>query len=69
MDRLEDFFINYKRKAITLRFGKQEIKTPFINPQDGRMRPTGEQGLWTEWEPRKNLKFQGGYIKCPPGEQ
>ena len=62
MDRLEDFFINYKRKAITFRFGKQEIKTPFINPQDGRMRPTGEQGLWTEWEPRKNLKFQGGWL-------
>jgi hypothetical protein len=62
MDRLEDFYINYKRKSLAVRFGKQEIKTPFINPQDGRMRPTGEQGFWTEWNLHRHLKLQGGWI-------
>ena len=62
MDRLEDFFLKYKRKSTEIRFGKQEIKTPFINPQDGRMRPTGEQGLWTQWEPSENWKLQGGWL-------
>jgi hypothetical protein len=62
MDRLEDFFVNYERKGLNLRFGKQEIKTPFINPQDGRMRPTGEQGLWMEWQPHDDFKLQGGWL-------
>jgi hypothetical protein len=62
MDRLEDFYLNYRRKSLQIKFGKQEIKTPFINPQDGRMRPTGEQGLWTEWEPHENWKIQGGWL-------
>lgn len=62
MDRLEDFYLQYKRKSMEIRFGKQEIKTPFINPQDGRMRPTGEQGLWTQWEPHEHWKLQGGWL-------
>lgn len=62
MDRLEDFFLQYKRNKIQVRFGKQEIKTPFINPQDGRMRPTGEQGLWMNYQPSRNLTLEGGWL-------
>jgi len=62
MDRLEDFYLQYKWKSGETRFGKQEIKTPFVNPQDGRMRPTGEQGVWTQWEPGEKWKLQGGWI-------
>lgn len=28
----------------------------------GRMRPTGEQGVWTQWEPSEKWKLQGGWI-------
>jgi hypothetical protein len=62
MDRLEDFYLQYNRKNIQFRFGKQEIKTPFINPQDGRMRPTGEQGIWVQLQPFDQLKVEGGWI-------
>ena len=45
MDRLEDFYLKYSHKKLVVTIGKQVIQTPFVNPQDGRMRPTGEQGF------------------------
>lgn len=62
MDRLEEFYLRYHRKAVKVTFGKQEIKTPFVNPQDGRMRPTGEQGVWLEWTPKERLVLQSGWM-------
>lgn len=51
LDRLEELHLSYQHKAWKLVFGKQIINTPFINPQDGRMRPTEVSGLWTTWQP------------------
>lgn len=62
LQRLEDFFIRYNYKNSFIRFGKQVIKTPFINPQDGRMRPTGEQGVWAEVNEIKKLKVELGWL-------
>ncbi len=62
MQRLEDFFIRYNYRNSYLKFGKQVIKTPFINPQDGRMRPTGEQGFWTEINEIKKTKIELGWL-------
>ena len=62
LQRLEDFFIKYNFKNSFIKFGKQVIKTPFINPQDGRMRPTGEQGLWMEINELKKTKFEIGWL-------
>jgi hypothetical protein len=62
IDRLEEFYIRYGWKDSKVIFGRQVISTPFINPQDGRMRPTGEEGLWFEMNDIKNLSLQGGWL-------
>lgn len=62
LQRLEDFFVKYNFKKSIIKFGKQVIKTPFINPQDGRMRPTGEQGLWAEINELKRIKIELGWL-------
>jgi hypothetical protein len=62
IDRLEEFYIRYGWKKSRIVFGRQVITTPFINPQDGRMRPTGEEGLWFEMNDVKNLSLQGGWL-------
>jgi hypothetical protein len=49
LDRLEDLYLKYNYKNSTITFGKQHINTPFINPQDGRMRPTLVEGVEAEW--------------------
>ena len=62
IDRLEDFYLKYRFPKTTIIFGKQQINTPFINPQDGRMRPTGEQGLWVDVQSIKKARIQGGWL-------
>jgi hypothetical protein len=62
MQRLEDFFIRYNFKNSYIKFGKQVIKTPFINPQDGRMRPNGEQGVWLNINELKRTKIELGWL-------
>lgn len=62
MDRLEDLYIRYTFKKSFVKFGKQHIKTPFINPQDGRMRPTLAEGVVVEWNQLKNLKVDAGWL-------
>jgi hypothetical protein len=62
MDRLEDLYIKYSLSKSNIKFGKQHIKTPFINPQDGRMRPTLVEGAMFELEEIKNIKLEGGWL-------
>jgi hypothetical protein len=63
LDRLEHFYIRYSHKNWQLTYGKQVIQSPFINPQDGRMRPTGEDGLWGSWKPDERWKMEGGWLR------
>jgi hypothetical protein len=62
MDRLEDLYLKYNYRKSFIKFGKQHIKTPFINPQDGRMRPTLADGLMVELNEVKNIKIEGGWL-------
>jgi len=67
VQNLEDRFISFpgelylkfqsNNHAITI--GRMKIKSPFLNPQDGRMIPTLEQGFWYRYKP-KRVKFQIG---------
>ncbi len=45
LDRLEEFYLSYTYKASDIIFGRQFINTPFINLQDGRMRPGAVEGV------------------------
>lgn len=45
LERLEDLFIEKKSVNTYVKWGRQTLETPFFNKQDGRMRPTTEEGL------------------------
>jgi hypothetical protein len=62
IDRLEELYIKYHFRKSTITFGKQLLNTPFINLQDGRMRPTEAEGLWAEINAIKKTKLELGYI-------
>ncbi len=62
IDRLEEFFVKYSKGKFHIAFGKQLINTPFINLQDGRMRPTGVDGVWVERYTGDKLNLQGGWL-------
>lgn len=62
LDRMEEFWLQYGWKSGRVTLGKQLLQTPFINPQDGRMRPTAESGLWVENRLGKNTKLEGGWL-------
>ena len=62
IDRLEELYIKYHFKSNHITLGKQLINTPFINLQDGRMRPTEVEGIWTEINSIKKIRLQVGYL-------
>jgi hypothetical protein len=62
MARLEEFYVKYSFRKSYFKFGKQLINTPFINLQDGRMRPTSVEGFWMEMNELKNIKIHTGWI-------
>ena len=62
IDRLEELFLKYHTLKGHFTLGRQLINRPFINLQDGRMRPTGVEGIWYESENLKKMKIQGGFL-------
>ncbi len=64
IDRLEELYLKYNFGNSSIILGRQLINTPFINLQDGRMRPTGVQGVWwklNEWE---KVFIEGGWLNA-----
>jgi hypothetical protein len=62
LDRLEELYLKYNWGKSHVIAGKQLINTPFINLQDGRMRPTEVGGIYSEIYPGKHNKLEGGYL-------
>lgn len=62
VSRLEELYLSWKSRHFTVTLGKQHINTPFINLQDGRMRPTAVDGLWLSGKLAKNIGIEGGFI-------
>lgn len=62
IDRLEELYLKYDYKKSKIIFGRQLINTPFINLQDGRMRPTGVEGIWFELNEIKKVKIEAGWL-------
>lgn len=60
--RLEDLFLRYTYKKSSLTVGRMTLNTPFMNPQDGRMRPTVEEGVWLQVNEHPKFGFRGGFI-------
>jgi hypothetical protein len=62
LGKMEQILIKYHFRKSSVTLGRQLLNTPFINPQDGRIRPTFEEGIWFEINELKKLQFQSGYI-------
>jgi hypothetical protein len=62
LDRLEEAFIYYENKWVNIEVGRMNLNTPFINPQDGRMRPSLEEGAWAKIKPHSKITFEGGWL-------
>ncbi len=61
---LHEFQLNYMSRNGRHRtvFGKQELNTPFLNPQDGRMHPTLFEGIWQRSRLAEGTELQGGWL-------
>ncbi|MDP2386580.1 MAG: OprD family outer membrane porin [Bacteroidota bacterium] len=62
LDRLEELYLKYNFSKSSLTVGKINLNTPFLNPQDGRMRPTVEEGAWLSIKESNKIGFNGGWI-------
>lgn len=62
LDRLEDLYLKFNREKINIKIGKQHLRTPFINPQDGRMRPTLVEGLLVNIVPHLGWQLNAGLV-------
>ena len=58
---MTELALQYQYKNWKSTFGKQLIKTPFINPQDGRMVPTLVEGLYIQ-KNEKSWSMELGYL-------
>jgi hypothetical protein len=62
ISRVEKLNIEYFFKKSSLTFGKQIIKSPFVNPQDGRMTSSMMEGIYGDFNPTKKLHLEGGWL-------
>ena len=63
LNRLEELYLRYRLKQTTLIAGRQFINTPFINKQDGRMRPTAVEGISVRSVIKKKWTIDAAWIK------
>ena len=62
IDKLEELYLSYHYKSSEFLFGRQFINTPFINLQDGRMRPGAVEGLVIRFKEWKLADIESGFI-------
>jgi len=62
ISRVENLNIKYFYKKSTLIVGKQVLKTPLVNPQDGRMTSSMMEGIYAHFNQLKNLHLEGGWL-------
>ena len=60
---LQLFQLNHRSRneRTNITIGRQELTTPFINAQDGRMHPTLAEGAWLVHRTAK-VRFDAGYV-------
>ncbi|MBX2893677.1 MAG: hypothetical protein KF734_22370 [Saprospiraceae bacterium] len=63
LDRTEELFLRWKKDNLaSVTVGRFVPKSPFINPQDGRMRPTLAQGIWIEAGPGEKWRAHAAWL-------
>lgn len=58
------FQINHRSRddRTLIILGRQDLTTPFINPQDGRMHPGLVEGAWISRKTMKGMRIEGGWL-------
>lgn len=59
---LGELYLKYETKEHILTIGRQKMKTAFLNPEDGRMIPTLNQGIWYKNKQLKHTAFGLGWL-------
>lgn len=59
---LGELYLKYIIKNHELTIGRMKLKSPFLNPQDGRMIPTLAQGIWYKNQSFNKIKINLGWI-------
>ncbi len=62
ISKIENLNIRYHYRNSKIVFGKQLIKSPLVNPQDGRMIPSMMEGVYIYWNETKKLHLEGGFF-------
>jgi hypothetical protein len=60
--RPEELFLRYSISASTVTVGRMKLISPFMNPQDGRMNVTMEEGAWLNIREIRTLHFNAGWF-------
>lgn len=55
LDRLEEVYLQYSKRAIHIKLGRQIFESSFVNPQDSRMRPGLFEGINASWKGNRTL--------------
>ena len=59
---LGEAYLDFAASGHHVWLGRHRLKSPLINPQDGRMIPSLVQGVWYEGSFDRRLKLQLGYL-------
>jgi hypothetical protein len=62
LDRMEELHLKYRTKNTQVTLGRQFITTPFINKQDGRMRPTIVEGIYIQSKIKNNWMVDAAWL-------
>lgn len=64
LNKLEKLFVRYEWRKSSIEAGRIGFTSPFINAQDGRLRPTAQQGILLQTGALKNLTLTGAWINA-----
>lgn len=64
LTNIGEAYVRYNKDKNSITLGRMKLDTPFVNPQDGRMIPTFEQGIWGTLSLDDTWSLQAGYINA-----
>jgi hypothetical protein len=62
LHKLELLYLRYNFRKSFVEVGRIALNTPFVNPQDGRMRGTAQQGIYLSIKEFKKLHIDIGWL-------
>jgi hypothetical protein len=60
--RLEELQLRYQFRTLSLTWGMQRVQTPFLNAQDGRLRPNFADGIWLRVGRSEQIQAEAAWL-------